>query len=169
MTDNETSIGFNDEALGSLVAGVFGQQEEQEALESDLPEPPLGSSPRATMYWYASIQRYRFNVAEMAMLEEAIQAMSLLDNLRSEFERTGSEYMVRASHGGLQLNPLVKEQGPAQTRLKELLKALRIPDEDDPSRAANLTSHAARGALGGKQTAANRRASTREIIKRNGA
>lgn len=168
MSAENDSLDIETEALSGLVAGAFGgQQPEVEVVEAEIPPPAPGTSPRASLWWYAVLDgRYHFNIAEMALLEEVVQAMTLLDNLRDQFERTGSEYMVRASHGGLQINPLIKEQGAAQTRLATLLKALRIPDADDPSRVANLTSHAARGSLGGKTAAAKRRASTRELMAR---
>ncbi|MBZ5737510.1 hypothetical protein [Nocardioides mangrovi] len=142
MTDDET---FNDEDQAKALdlvaeAGLTPAIAEGEALVI-----PAGLTADAQALYADIANRYTLRPDEWSVLEAACRSLSLAEELTLAYARD-PEPMVRASHGGMQVNPLLIEAERARDRMAKHLRQLRLPDESGLS----PFSHAARGQKGGQ-------------------
>lgn len=113
--------------------------------EDDALVIPSGLTADAQALYAEIANRYELRPDEWSVLEAACRSLSLAEELTLAYERD-PEPMVRASHGGMQVNPLLIEAERARDRMAKHLRQLRLPDETGVS----PFSHAARGRKGGE-------------------
>ena len=105
---------------------------------------PAGLSPNAAGVYAEVASRYTLRPDEWQYLEAACRSLTVAESLEAAYARE-PEPMVRASHGGMQVNPLLVQAERSRAQMAQHLARLRLPDETGVS----PFSHTARGRKGG--------------------
>lgn len=92
------------------------------------PPAPSGLSARAKRVWTRTLENYELREDELAILSDYCQELSIVDSLQAAL--TGAPLMVRASHGGEQINPIYPELRMHRQAAMSLWKALKLPELD---------------------------------------
>lgn len=92
------------------------------------PPAPSGLSARAKRVWTRTLENYELREDELAILSDYCQELSIVDSLQAAL--TGAPLMVRASHGGEQINPIYPELRMHRQAAMSLWRALKLPDLD---------------------------------------
>ncbi|WP_190821980.1 hypothetical protein [Saccharopolyspora pogona] len=74
------------------------------------------------------MENYELREDELAILADYCQELSLIDKFQAASEE--AELLVRASHGGLQANPIFTELRMHRQAAMALWKSLKLPDLD---------------------------------------
>lgn len=106
------------------------------------PAAPSGISARAKRVWTSVLDEYELREDERAILTDYVQELTICDHLQSELE--GADTLMRASHGGIQVNPIYSELRQHRSSAMQLWKSLKLPDhpgdeEDEPDNVRPMT------------------------------
>lgn len=93
------------------------------------PAAPRGLDKSGRKLWreIVSSGKYELRPDELRVLEDACREADLIDELT--VAAVGTPKMVRGSHGGTVINPLISELRQHRVTLNSLLRFLRLPDE----------------------------------------
>lgn len=92
------------------------------------PPAPSGLSARAKRVWTRTLENYELREDELAILSDYCQELSIVDSLQAAL--ADAPLMVRASHGGEQINPIYPELRMHRQAAMSLWKALKLPELD---------------------------------------
>lgn len=104
--------------------------------------PPAGLGDRALDLWIGITEKYELRVDELLILEDACREVDLID--RMEREQSTGDLTALGSQGQPVAAPLIAELRQHRAMVANLMKQLKLPDED--GRAGASTSEAARKA-----------------------
>lgn len=135
--------------LQQMVAAATG---EVEIAESDLPVPPVGTSPRGTAFWYAALREYGpLNLTRMVILEQIVTAQSHLDEVETSWRADGSPTQAVGSMGQMVSDPRVQEMRQIRSQLAALLKQIDL-DSGTGKRRPGRPTRAQRGGEWGRHS-----------------
>lgn len=119
---------MSENAVAAVLALVGSQ--EAEAIEADLPAPPVSTSPKGTAIWYALLGAYEFSLGEMLLLEQLVNTQTHLDELEDSWTRDNRPALSKGSTGQDITDPRVQEMRLLRAQVQSLVKALALPAED---------------------------------------
>jgi phage terminase small subunit len=90
------------------------------------PPAPSGLSTGAKKVWTKTLENYELRQDELALLEHYCMELTIADNLQAAL--VDAPLMVKASHGGEQINPIYPELRMHRQTAMSLWKALKLPD-----------------------------------------
>lgn len=90
------------------------------------PPAPSGLSARAKRVWTRTLENYELREDELSILADFCMEISIVDHLQENL--VDAPLMVRASHGGEQINPIYSEIRMHRQASMSLWKALKLPD-----------------------------------------
>lgn len=94
---------------------------------------PTGMLKGAREFWDTVTDTYELRADELRVLEDACREMDLIQRLERELK--GADLIVRGSQGQPVANPMVSELRQHRSTLRQLLGALKLPDESDTAEA----------------------------------
>lgn len=92
------------------------------------PPAPSGISARAKRVWTKTLESYELREDELSILADLCMEITIVDHLQESL--VDAPLMVRASHGGEQINPIFSEIRMHRQTSMSLWKALKLPDID---------------------------------------
>ena len=98
----------------------------------------------ARRFWRDILKEFTLGPAELRILEDAVREIDLIEKMEAELE--GADLVVYGSRGQPVANPLAQEIRLHRGVLKQLLGALRLPDDDQDSWDGLTASERARRA-----------------------
>lgn len=144
---------MTDESESALLERlVNGQSFEVEPVER--PDPPPGLSVPAMALWSRLLDEFEFSIGEFVVLEQLVEAKSMLDLLTEAWERDGKPTMASGSMGQDIIDPRIQEIRKVRQQYAALAKQLALPAESieggrkrpgRPSRADGGGSWSAQG------------------------
>lgn len=114
------------------------------------PRPPTGLSARGKRLWRDTLARYELRVDELTILHEACRILGQIDYLADQL--SGAELIVRGSMGQPAPHPFLAELRGCRSLLSQLIRQLKLPDDDEQDEPAEQTPQSRRA-----QKAANAR------------
>ena len=94
------------------------------------PPAPKGLSMEARRFWRDILKEFTLGPAELRILEDAVREIDLIEKMEAELE--GADLVVYGSRGQPVANPLAQEIRLHRGVLKQLLGALRLPEDESP-------------------------------------
>lgn len=92
------------------------------------PPAPSGLSARAKRVWTKTLDNYELREDELSILTDFCLEITIVDHLQEQLK--DAPLMVRASHGGEQINPIFSELRMHRQTAMSLWRALKLPDLD---------------------------------------
>ncbi|MDA3643794.1 hypothetical protein LZ318_11855 [Saccharopolyspora indica] len=92
------------------------------------PAAPSGLSNRAKRVWSKTLDHYELREDELSLLTDFCMEITIVDHLQASL--TDAPLMIRASHGGEQINPIFSELRMHRQAAMSLWKALKLPEID---------------------------------------
>lgn len=90
---------------------------------------PKGLGLEARRLWRGTLKDFDLGPAELRILEDACREVELIERLEAELQ--GADLVVIGSRHQPVVNPLIQEIRQHRGVLKQLLGALRLPDDAD--------------------------------------
>jgi hypothetical protein len=113
------------------------------------PQAPSNLSARAKRFWDETTEKYDMGGHELLLLEQVCRTMddirTLENGMRKALTHDGDGLMVLGAARQRVANPLIGELRQARQSLRQLIGALKLPDEDEGS-AEDLATKRTRGA-----------------------
>lgn len=129
------------------IAAVLALVESQdaEAVETEVPVPPNGTSPKGSALWFALLGAYEFNLGETAILEQLVTVQTHLDEIEADWRRDGSPTTSEGSMGQTVADPRIQEMRQLRQQYVSLVKSLNLPadggnEKRRPGRPTRLNS-----------------------------
>ncbi len=102
------------------------------------PPAPKGLGLKARRLWRDILKDFQLGPAELRILEDACREVDLIERIETELD--GADLVVRGSQGQPVANPLTQEVRLHRAVLRQLLGALRLPEDDQDSWSGLSTS-----------------------------
>jgi len=99
---------------------------------------PKGLGMEARRLWRDTLKEFQLGPAELRLMEDACREVDLIERLESELD--GADLVVRGSQGQPVANPLAQELRLHRGVLRQLLGALRLPEEGDADSWSGLST-----------------------------
>lgn len=114
------------------------------------PPAPRGLGTAGRKLWrdIAGSGAYELRPDELRILEDACREADLIDDLI--IARKGEPSLIRGSHGGTVINPIITELRQHRATLNSLLKFLSLPDESAGESPRSVSARKAAQARWGK-------------------
>ncbi len=110
------------------MASGFQERTERTLDVPNNPPAPKGVGLEARRLWRDVLKDFQLGPAELRILEDACREMDLIGRMEDDLE--GADLVVRGSQRQPAPNPLVQEVRLHRAVLRQLLGALRLPDDD---------------------------------------
>ena len=107
-------------------------------MASSIPPAPKGLALEGRRLWRETLKEFTLGPAEMRLLEDACREVDLIETLQTELH--GADLVVKGSRHQPVANPLLQEIRQHRGVLRQLLGALRLPDEDDSDTWSGLST-----------------------------
>src|SRR5436190_21946470 len=108
------------------------------ASDADAPEPPGGLGGEAAEWWRQVVAEWRLAPDELALLEQACQALDRVMEVRAAIDADG--LMVDSLHGdGQRLHPAYVVERDSRLAFGRLVKQLALPHAKAPRGPLALT------------------------------
>lgn len=105
---------------------------------------PKGLALEGRRLWRDVLKEFDLGPAELRILEDACREVDLIDMIEAEL--AGADLVVTGSQGQPVAHPLAQEIRLHRAVLRQLLGALRLPEEEDDSWSGLSTSERGRKA-----------------------
>lgn len=115
------------ENVAAVLALVQGRP--TDAIEPSAAPAPTGSSPKASMLWYALLEEYEFSLGEMLILETLVATQSQLDEVEAAWRRDGGLTTALGSTGQSVVEPRIAEMRHLRGQMAALVRHLNLPSE----------------------------------------
>lgn len=101
------------------------------------PRPPTGLGKRGAKLWRDTLCRYELRVDELTILHEACRILGQIDYLADQL--SGADLIVRGSMGQPAPHPFLAELRGCRSLLSQLVRQLKLPDDDGADEPAEMT------------------------------
>lgn len=113
-------------------------------MPTTMPPAPKGLALEGRRVWRDTLKEFELGPAELRILEDACREVDLIEEIEAELD--GADLVVHGSQGQPVANPLIQEIRLHRGVLRQLLAALRLPNDDQESRDGITSSERARRA-----------------------